>query len=392
MINMAYGVIGVGNNVSYKPRWQSPHLPSPTILASGPLKEGDNGWLLMGEYEDSEVGEMSHEGKPEYKVPSMREIEELPWNGFKVVSTFSGTGGSCLGYRMAGYKVVWANEFIPAAQECYKANHPSSILDTRDIRTVDPLDILNATGLKVGELDLFDGSPPCSAFSTAGKREKGWGQEKNYSDGATQVVDDLFFEYVRILKVLQPKVFIAENVSGLVKGTAKGYFKLILQALKECGYVVEARLCDAQWLGVPQVRQRIIFMGVREDLALKPVYPNPLPYRYSVREVLPNIEGYMSSGYMNHWKSADEPYGTVMADGGKLSPTAYLSTNGYIMDDKKQHRKFTIPELKRICSFPDDFILEGNFAQQWERMGRSVPPVMMSHIAASVRDNILRKL
>lgn len=120
--------------------------------------------------------------KPPYRVPSMQEISALPWNGFNVISTFSGTGGSCLGYRMAGFRVLWANEFIPAAQESYKANHPNSILDTRDIRLIQPGEILKTTGLKVGELDLFDGSPPCAAFSKAGKRDKGWGVVKKYSD------------------------------------------------------------------------------------------------------------------------------------------------------------------------------------------------------------------
>lgn len=108
--------------------------------------------------------------KPPYKVPSMREIEQTPWNGFTVVSTFSGGGGSCLGYRMAGFKVLWANEFVEEAQRTYRANHPGTILDTRDIRTVTPESILEAIGRKPGEIDLFDGSPPCCAFSTAGRR------------------------------------------------------------------------------------------------------------------------------------------------------------------------------------------------------------------------------
>jgi len=245
--------------------------------------------------------------------------------------------------------------------------------------------------MRVGELDVLDGSPPCASFSSSGKREKGWGTVKSYSD-TEQRTDDLFFEYVRLLKGLQPKTFIAENVSGLVKGTAKGYFKLILQALKDAGYNVQASVCDAQWLGVPQCRQRVIFMGVRNDLGMSPCYPTPFPYRYSIREVLPQIEGFMSSGYPDHWKSADEPYGTVMAGGGTLSPTAYLSTNGYIMDTANEKRKFTIPELKVICSFPEDFILSGSFAAQWERCGRSVPPLMMAAISKALKEGVLDKL
>ena len=209
--------------------------------------------------------------KPKYKVPLMKEIELINWNGFKVCSTFSGCGGSCLGYRMAGYKVIYANEFVEEAQKTYKANHPNSYLDKRDIRKITAEDIFKITGLKKGELDLFDGSPPCSGFSIAGKREKHWGSEKKYSDNKKQQVENLFFEYSRLLKDLQPKVFVAENVGGLVKGKVKGYFKLILQELKDCGYEVKAQLVNSQWLGVPQARERIIFIGVRKDLNLKPV-------------------------------------------------------------------------------------------------------------------------
>ncbi len=409
--------------------------------------------------------------KPLYKVPSMAEIASLEWNGFNVVSTFSGCGGSCLGYRMAGFRVLWANEFIPEAQRTYKANHPDSILDTRDIRTIQPGDILKAVGLQEGELDLFDGSPPCASFSTAGKREAGWGKVKQYSD-TKQRTDDLFFEYARLVKGLQPKVFVAENVSGLVKGTAKGYFKEILAALKACGYRVEAKLLDAQWLGVPQMRQRLIFMGVREDLKLAPVFPKPLPYRYSVRDAIGvalRTKSYAANGWIegnapaaaiqasgqyfveeaNGHKSAGSGTGHVCPDvTSKPMPTIQASRPvslaiveqesdisryaiGKEWDKLKpgeqsekyfqlvkadpsspcptvtqrggdntvasvthptEKRKFTIAELKRICAFPDDFILTGSYAQQWERLGRAVPPVMMAAIAATVRDEILCKL
>jgi DNA (cytosine-5)-methyltransferase 1 len=227
--------------------------------------------------------------KPPYRVPSMEEIRALPWNGFNAVSTFSGCGGSSLGYRMAGFKMLWASEFVPAAQETYRANAaPYTILDTRDIREVTGQDILEATGLGVGEIDLYDGSPPCASFSTAGKREAGWGQVKKYSD-TQQRTDDLFYEYARLIEETQPRVFVAENVAGLVKGTAKGYFKLILARLRACGYRVQARVLDASWLGVPQSRNRLIFIGVREDLGMDPAHPAPLPYQYTVRDALPWI-------------------------------------------------------------------------------------------------------
>ncbi|WP_372393932.1 DNA cytosine methyltransferase (plasmid) [Azospirillum sp. HJ39] len=379
--------------------------------------------------------------KPPYRVPSMTEIAALPWNGFSVASTFSGCGGSSLGYRMAGFQVLWASEFIEAARDTYRANAaPYTTVDPRDIRQVKASDILDAIGMKPGELDLFDGSPPCASFSTSGKREAGWGRVKKYSD-TEQRTDDLFFEYARLIQGLKPKTFVAENVSGLVKGTAKGYFLEILKTLKR-GYRVEAKLLDAQWLGVPQARQRLIFVGVREDLTLPPAFPKPLPYRYSIREAIPWIarvvhdtSGDRSIGDVtnrpaptitvgvnsvnsNHFKveaAADisrfdigkkwdelkpgqqheERFSLVKVDPDRPCPTI-VQTGGNPSAASVVHpyekRKFSIAELRRICGFPDDFVLTGTYQQQWERLGRAVPPVMMMHIAAAVRDGVLKRL
>jgi len=354
--------------------------------------------------------------KPLYRIPSMIEIAALPWNGYNAVSTFSGCGGSSLGYKMAGYRVLWANEFIPAAQDTYAANHPTTILDRRDIRKVQASEILEAIGLSVGELDLLDGSPPCASFSTSGKREAGWGKVKSYSD-TKQRTDDLFFEFARILRDIQPKVFVAENVSGLIKGTAKGYFLEILEALKDCGYNVKAQLLDARWLGVPQMRQRLIFIGVRNDLNLQPTFPVPLTYQYTVRDAIPwigqskdmkhsqlfHIEpetdisrfaigdewekievGRKSERYFNLCRSPlNRPCNTLTAIGGHGGTAAVTHPT--------EKRKFSIAELRRIGAFPDDFILTGSYEQQWERVARSVPPVMMKHIASAVQTGVLDK-
>lgn len=184
--------------------------------------------------------------KPPYRVPTMDEIRAVKPNGLTVATTFAGGGGSSLGYRMAGFKVIYANEFVPIAQDSYRANAmPYTVVDGRDIKVVHAADILRAGGLKKGELDVFDGSPPCQAFSTAGKREDGWGTDKIYEHGASQKNEELFSEYIRLRDGLMPRVFVAENVSGLVKGTAKGFFLEILKELKR-GYRVIAPLLDAQ--------------------------------------------------------------------------------------------------------------------------------------------------
>jgi DNA (cytosine-5)-methyltransferase 1 len=382
--------------------------------------------------------------KPPYRVPLMAEVEAIPWNGFTVVSTFSGCGGSCLGYRMAGFRVIWANEFIPAAQETYRANHLETILDTRDIRKIQPREILDAIGMGPGGIDLLDGSPPCASFSTAGKRNAVWGRVKAYSD-SRQRTDDLFFEFARLLDGLQPRTFVAENVSGLVKGVSKGYFLEILKSLKGCGYRVEAKVLDAQWLGVPQMRQRLIFVGVRPDLGVAPAFPKPLPYRYCVRDALPWISklesfpyeggesfkikdgekkpaptvpsGPYNASYVRHeveaetdisrfainaeWdrlrpgKGSEKYFNLVKPHLDRPCPTATAvggQSGSASITHPTQRRKFSISELKRICAFPDDFKLTGTYAQQWERLGRAVPPLMMRAIAEALRDGVLSKV
>lgn len=347
--------------------------------------------------------------RPPYSVPAMNDLRApLPDSAPVAVSTFSGGGGSSLGYRLAGFRVLWSNEFIEAARETYRANFPHTVIDGRDIREVAPADILAATGLDVGALDLFDGSPPCAAFSVSGKGAKGWGEAKAYSDGARQVVDDLFFEYVRLVRGLQPKVFIAENVKGLIRGKAKGYFKLILAALIDCGYNVEARVINAAYLGVPQARERLIFMGVRRDLGLAPVFPKPLPYVYTIRDAFAGLDapvepeasmagyqvgaewrklrpGHGSERYINLTRAhLDAPSPTITATTGAPSAASVAHPS--------ECRKFSVAEVKRLCSFPDDFVLTGNYEQQIERMGRAVPPLMMAAIASTVEAEILSKI
>lgn len=373
----------------------------------------------------------------------MAEIAAVRPNGYRVVSTFSGCGGSCLGFKMAGFRVVYANEFIPAARETYHANHVGVPVDARDIRQVTAASIRDLAGLRKRDVvDVLEGSPPCASFSTAGKRDAGWGEVKPYSD-TKQRVDDLFNEYVRLVDELRPRMFVAENVAGLVRGVAKGYFKRVLGALREIGYDVEARLLDAQWLGVPQTRVRLIFIGARADLKATIRFPTPLPYRYSIRDAIPgalgcvqgdNGRGVYGKGKLKLPVSAPAPCVTTVGMGAKNSYCTKVeldpntSLEGYAVGreyDKlapgeqsdryfnlvrpsldapcptitqlgganpgvasvvhpTEKRKFTIEELRRLCGFPDDFVLTGSYPQQWERLGRAVPPPMMAAVAREV--------
>lgn len=258
--------------------------PFPTIMCEG---VGDT---FLGPYHLEDTGMRAtppiDPAKPPYRVPLMPEIAAMPQHALTHLSTFSGGGGTCLGFRMAGYRTLLANDCDPRAIACYRKNL-SSPIDERPIQELTVAEVLRITGLKVGELDVFEGSPPCTSFSTAGKLSKDWGKKKEHAGVVQQNVEDLFFEWLRLMEGLQPRAFVAENVSGMVKGVAKGYFKIVLARMKAAGYRTQARVLDAQWLGVPQQRQRVIFVGIREDLNAEPRFPTPLPYRYSVREALP---------------------------------------------------------------------------------------------------------
>lgn len=334
---------------------------------------------------------------------------------YKVVSLFSGTGGSSLGYKLAGYEVLLANEFIDTAADCYQLNFPNTVVLRDDIRKISGKQILEKLNLQVGELDILDGSPPCAAFSVAGKRDKKWGQVVKYSE-TEQRVDDLFFEYSRLLSEIKPKVFVAENVKGLVIGKATEVFDKIMKELRDQGYNVSCRVLDAQYLGVPQRRTRTIFVGVRKDLKILPSHPLPTHKPITLREAISDIENdeqelteatYKESRsvipILNQMKPGES--------GDKYANGSYFSlmrldwdkpSNPVLQSDAKQtssccvhpdeNRKLTIKELKRVSSFPDDFKLVGNFAQQWERIGRAVPPNMMKEIASHIRYFILDKI
>lgn len=316
----------------------------------------------------------------------MREIARVKPNGRVVVSTFAGCGGSSLGYRMAGYRVAWANEFVQEARDTYALNADhATIIDGRDVRSIRGGEILKAIGIKRGNLDLLDGSPPCAAYSVVGRGRDTWGKVRKYSD-VTQRTDDLWGEYLRLLEELEPKVFVAENVTGFIKGAAKGAFLETLKAMKKAGYVARCKVLDAQWLGVPQVRRRTIFIGVREDLNREPPHPKPLKYRYTVRDILPHVQR-IQTGFCNrYWRAPDEPMGTVCASDAKRSHRAQIEVAG--KGGAVARRKFTIDELKLVCGFPADFALTGTWAQQWERLGRAVPPLMMFRIAREIERQV----
>ncbi len=183
----------------------------------------------------------------------------------KVFSCFACGGGSTMGYKLAGFDVIGCNEIDPKMMEAYKANHNPKYSYLEPIQTFKLRDDLPD---ELYNLDILDGSPPCSSFSMAGNRESDWGKEKVFREGqAEQVLDTLFFDFIDLAKKLQPKVVIAENVKGLLLGEAKQYVIQIYRELEAAGYYVQHWLLDASKMGVPQRRERVFFIALRKDLA-----------------------------------------------------------------------------------------------------------------------------
>lgn len=192
-----------------------------------------------------------------------------------VVSTFSGCGGSSLGYRIVGYKPRLAVEWDDHAVATYRLNYPDTPLYHGDIGELSVSSCLDLAGLQPGKLDVLDGSPPCQGFSTAGRRQ------------LDDPRNNLFREYVRLLRGLQPRAFVMENVSGMVKGKMLLVFAEDMRELRSCGYQVSCRLLDAKWFRVPQSRQRVIFIGMRNDLNVQPTHPRAERKPFTVADACP---------------------------------------------------------------------------------------------------------
>lgn len=344
-----------------------------------------------------------------------------------VVSLFAGCGGSSLGYSMAGFRELLAVEWDDNAVETFKLNFPGVPVYHGDIAKLSVEECLRLTGLEPGQLDVLDGSPPCQGFSTAGKR----------------VLDDprngLFREYVRLLQGLRPRVFVMENVSGMVKGKMKLVFAEAMRELKASGYKVSARLMNAMYFQVPQSRQRMIFIGVREDVGKEPSHPKAENLPFTIAMAVKGIEAVrfdphgqfspktidkdepmMTLTKSNHahlkviMPPFDDKYARLWSRIPKGGNAADVIGKGYnscsIPDPDKpsptlpktqtgrgfatiahwaEPRALTIEEAKRIASFPDPMRFIGKYSEQWARIGNSVPPLFMRAIVRHIRRELL---
>lgn len=318
----------------------------------------------------------------------------------RVISLFSGIGGSSEGYILSGAEVLASVEFLDYQAKVYRANHPETKVYEEDIRKLDPLAILKDLGLKVGELDVLDGSPPCSSFSVSGKGSKGWGDSKSYGN-RKQVTDDLFFEYIRFVDAIKPKFFVAENVKGLILGANKAYLSYILKSFPK-DYRIKLFLLNSKDFGVPQSRNRVFIIGGRKDVVgdgfeLNLIRKPPVNAGVALKDIKPtkeeleeaDIKKYSIYPKLKALKAGESEFNLVKANPYRPSPTitATIGGKGSNALHHWDNRRFTVRELKRLASIRDDFdfsSVDDNRAR--EGVGRAVTPPVTEAIANSIKE------
>ena len=350
-------------------------------------------------------------------------------NNYFVIDLFSGSGGSALGFRSAGFTVAAAVEINKLASESFKKNFPETKVFSEDICSIDGKRLLKETGLSASDRDkiVILACPPCQGFSTARRNEQRKSDPRNL----------LIMEFVRLVKEIKPAAFVMENVPGLAKGIGRVVFNDAMNQLSKIGYhMTEPKVLEAADYGVPQRRKRLVLMGTRVkkiNLALpEPTHQKPqsqdnkLQAWKTVRETisdLPKIKAgtrdekdlfHMSAhlseinlqrlrhtpkdgGSRSSWpenlvlachksvKGYTDVYGRMQWD--SPSPTM---TGGCAMISKgrfghpEQNRAISLREASRLQSFPDDFVFVGNFGEIAKQIGNAVPPQLAKEIAGSL--------
>lgn len=417
---------------------------------------------------EQEIGTQSHEMKPVSDTSNLSLNYSKPKNevqqeyGFKpytlkdvldasrkkrftVVSTFAGGGGSSTGYRLAGGEILAINEFVEEACNTYKANYPDAFLDSSDIRKITRSKLdgclawFESFGVKQGQLDILDGSPPCATFSKAtGKRleerERHLATDKVYSDTNQDRIGMLIHDYVYLCNVIKPKICILENVPEIKSSSV---FHDALKRLRGHGYKVQFKLLNAHNFGVPQSRERTFVIGVRNDVAdkigiaeeidVKSLFPLGSSYHPTVKDALSDLildeqdereiklirqhirksSTYEIIRLLRHnppkwWRLQDHDKGfknyyfNLKRCAWHLpSPTIAQSSNqlgarGGILHPEED-RTYTVNEMKRLFALPDDFKLTGNFNQRQERVGRMVCPPVTKAIGERLYEKVFSK-
>lgn len=326
----------------------------------------------------------------------------------KVASLFSGAGGLDLGFKKAGFDIVWANEYDKTIWDTFRHNFPKTHLDTRSIVDVDPSD--------VPQVDGIVGGPPCQSWSAAGAQR-----------GVEDTRGKLFFEYIKILKENQPAFFLAENVAGILHQKHSEAFADIVKSFEGVGYEVSYALLNANDYGVPEDRLRVIIIGYhKKKVGKKFEFPDAINTKQTLKDAIwdlqkpdakpakelnktngealkvPNHE-YMTGGFSSMYMSRnrvrgwDEPSFTIQA-GGRHAPIhprapkmekVEVDKRIFVPGKEDLYRRLSVRECARIQTFPDDFIFKYNdVATGYKMIGNAVPVNFAFHLANKIQEDL----
>ena len=371
---------------------------------------------------------------------------------FSYISFFAGGGGSSAGYKLAGGDCKFVNEFQQVAVDTYLANWPDTPHICGDIKDVTGQQIMEMTGIKKYELDILDGSPPCPPFSMSGTKKAGWGKEKMAYGMKQKNIEDLTWEMIRIAGEMMPKVIICENVKGLTMEYAKQHLDRMVTDFEALGYSTTFKVLNGIHFGVPQKRQRVFIVSVRNDvledigmpwMLVSSLFPDGADEEPSVEDAIGDlrldnensVEAHelreiMKKSAKYKWlKRLPKNPDKVMSVGddvvgpfydkliahrtkwGKEVPerkTSFfqsrrvpwhqashtlseqgLQTSLAVNLHPDEDRGYTTKEAKRIMSLPEDYILTGTLNERLARIGLMVAPLMLKYLAEAVYKNIL---
>jgi len=327
----------------------------------------------------------------------------------KCIELFAGAGGLALGIEKAGFDTIGLIEFNKPAAETLKKNRPEWNVICDDIANISCLDLEEYFSIKKGELDLLSGGAPCQAFSYAGKRL-----------GLEDTRGTLFYHYAIFLQKLQPKMFLFENVRGLLTHDGGKTYQTIRTVFEEAGYSIQYKVLNAWDYGVAQKRERLITIGIRNDLSDSITFEYPVPHEYKpvLRDVLQNVPESLGTRYSakkeaifalvppgGYWRDIPEDIAKEYMkscwymEGGRTGilrrlsmdePSLTVLTSPSQKQTDRCHplepRPFTVRENARCQSFPDEWEFCGTVGEQYKQVGNAVPVNLSFDIAKQIRE------
>ena len=324
---------------------------------------------------------------------------------FTNVELFAGAGGLALGLEQAGFENLLSNDFDKDSCNTLKANRPDWNVICDSVENLAEQDLLKILNIKEGELDLLSGGYPCQSFSYAGKRL-----------GLNDIRGTMFYYYAKILKQLKPKMFLAENVKGLVSHDGGKTLQTMINVFEKIGYRVQYKVLNAWDYGVAEKRERIVIIGIRNDIPVEYEYPSPYEYKPVLRDVLKNVPKSEGASYPQSkkevfdlvppggcWRDLPEDVaraymkGSYNLGGGKTGMARRISWNEPSLTilcspcmkqtdrcHPDETRPFTVRESARIQSFPDAWQFCGNLHSKYKQIGNAVPVNLAKEIGLSI--------